>query len=507
MFVNRLKELSEMNTYLDMVLSGQKLNLALFGQRRCGKTELLKRFRTEAQDLAIVPYLSLERLAPMIEHFCLHFVTELVRSTTREETALSWPSLLLSSQSLGKEVQSTIASLSALMEKDDKDLSAVSEVLFRIPQLVSDAKGLPVVYIIDEFQEIKSIDERILPLMRANTEKQNSVNYWVAGSVFTAFDDLFQGDSPFYGQFSRMEMTRFDEQSTFELVDGLLPFNTSLENKRTIHQTAGGHPFYITAICRRFHLMRDLTDQEDGSILRTSVLMEVFDKTGAINAHLEYLLDVSLAKFRNVAIHRNILLHLSEGSDNLAGISAYVDKPSGEVSNYMKGLVRTDLITKEVDTYRLSDPLMGAWILNKDRYPGELPPIDITVREKVFSDLLERYSQVSSELGKAKEAELREKLESIYEMRLRPYSTPDGQIEFDLIGDKDGIHIFEIKWRNRPVDINTVKRFLTKVDRSEFSSRKPSLYIVSKGGFDPKAIQKVKKYGIHCLDRSLKDIR
>ena len=506
MFVNRLRELSEMNTYLDMILSGQKLNLALFAQRRCGKTELLKRFQREARDLTIAPYLSMERISPSIEHFSLHFLTELVRTATGEEPVLTWPSLMIASQSLGKEVQNGIATLSTMMDRAEKDISAISEILFRLPQMVSDAKSLPVIYILDEFQEIKNIDDRILHLMRANTEKQRSVNYWVAGSVFTAFDDLFQGDSPFYGQFTRMELSRFDEGSTFELIDGLLPFFTSIENKKAIHRSTGGHPFYTTAICRRFHLMRDLTDQDDMATLRTSILMEVFDKTGAINAHLEYLLDVSLAKFRNISVHRNILLHLSEGPDNLSGISAFIGKPTGEVSNYMKGLLRTDLVTKEGDTYTLTDPLMGAWIKNRDRYPGEMPLIDISVRDKVFADLLERYSRVSTELGKAKEVELREKLESIYEIKLRPYSTPDGQIEFDLIGEKDRIHIFEIKWRNRPLDIGVIKRFLSKVDRSIFSAQKPYLHIISKGGFDTKALKEAKKYRIECLDRSLKEV-
>ena len=508
MFVNRRKELAQMNSYLDMILSGQHINLSLFGQRRTGKTELLKRFQGEVEGLALVPYLSLERFVPKIEHFSLHFTAELLRAASGEnQIDLTWPSMLINAQYIGKREQEMIASLMDLLEKQTKDVGAISELLFKLPRMVSEDMGLPIIYIIDEFQEITAIHDRMLHIMRANTEKGSSVNFWVAGSVFTAFNALFNGESPFFGQFERMELARFEQNSTYELIDGLLPFDLSLDDKMIIYRSSGGHPFYITAICRRFHLMSDITDHVDSDLLKRSILMEVFDKTGAINAHFEYLLDVSLARFRNMGIHKNILLHISNEPDNLSGISSILGKPTGEVSSYMKGLLRTDLVSKNEDTYSINDSLMGAWLSNKYSYLNHFSIFDTKVRENVFEDLLERYSQISTELGKAKEVELRERLGLKYDLKLKPYSTPDGQIELDLIGENEGYHIFEIKWRNRPVDIRTVKRFHSKVQKSKFPIKEATLYMVSRGGFDNKALEYLMDHGIVCLDGSLNELQ
>lgn len=114
---------------------------------------------------------------------------------------------------------------------------------------------------------------------------------------------------------------------------------------------------------------------------------------------------------------------------------------------------------------------------------GDDEILDIGLREKVFDDLPESYSAVSAELGRAKEVELRFGLSKLYGLDLKPYSTPDGQIEFDLVGEKSGHHIFEIKWRSRPVDFTVVDKFITKIEQSEFPLKGSTLYIISKRGF------------------------
>ena len=506
MFVNRRKELSTLNSYLDMILSGQNVNVSLFGQRRTGKTELLRKFKKDAERYAIIPYVNLERSIPRMDNFSLHFVTELVRSATGDiDTDMDWSQLIVSSQNIGKRTQDSIARLINQLEKEKKDIDTIGEALFRIPKLVSDEKELPVIYIIDEFQEIKGIHDRILHIMRANTEKVDSVNYWVAGSIFSAFNDIFKGKSPFYGQFRRMDLTRFDRGSTYELVDGLLPFTVPAEHKKIIFKATGGNPFFITAMCRRFHVMSSLMDDPGIDVLKKSIILEVFDETGIINGHFEYILDVSLSRFRNTRVYHDILLHISNKNDNLAGISSAVGKPSGEVSNYMKALLRTDMIIKEDDRYTMVDPLMGTWFSN--RYRRDDSFLDMNIREKVFEDLLESYSAVSTELGRSKEVELRDKLTKKYEMNLKPYSTPDGQIELDLVGKKDGYHIFEIKWRNRPVDIGTMRRFRLKVENSKYSLKESTLYMISKGGFDRKSLDYASKHGIRCLNGSLDQVK
>ncbi|MCK4491806.1 MAG: hypothetical protein KAU03_04225, partial [Candidatus Altiarchaeales archaeon] len=101
----------------------------------------------------------------------------------------------------------------------------------------------------------------------------------------------------------------------------------------------------------------------------------------------------------------------------------------------------------------------------------------------------EKYLRASTELGKAKEFEFKAKLEDKFKIRLRNYLSSDGQIEFDLTGERNNIYyIFEIKWRNKPASYIDLRRFLEKVGDSEFSRKSGKLFFISKAGFTVEAL-------------------
>ncbi|MCX6666414.1 MAG: restriction endonuclease [Euryarchaeota archaeon] len=132
---------------------------------------------------------------------------------------------------------------------------------------------------------------------------------------------------------------------------------------------------------------------------------------------------------------------------------------------------------------------------------------DKKIFERVFSELHEKYVKASTELGKAKEYEFKVKLETKFTVPLNQYMTSDGQIEFDLVGKKkDVAYIVEIKWRNKPVNIKDILTFHTKVQKSDFESQKKRLFVLSKSGFDKKAIELAKKQNIICLDAEMNEI-
>jgi len=109
--------------------------------------------------------------------------------------------------------------------------------------------------------------------------------------------------------------------------------------------------------------------------------------------------------------------------------------------------------------------------------------------------LQEKYLRASTELGKAKEFELKDKLEGKLGVKLRNYSK-DG-IEFDLVGRKNKTsYLVEVKWRNRPTDYKEVRKFLDKVGRSEFSGKRKKLFFISKASFTYKAIKLAEKNNI-----------
>ena len=126
------------------------------------------------------------------------------------------------------------------------------------------------------------------------------------------------------------------------------------------------------------------------------------------------------------------------------------------------------------------------------------------VVNNLISELTEKYLQVSSELGKAKEYELKVKLEEKFGLKLKNYTSTNGQMEFDLVGKKEGIyHVFEIKWRNKQTSFKDVKRYLEKIEKSNFYNKTVKLYCLSKTGFSPKAKAMAIDNKIIFLDKKL----
>ena len=513
MFVNRKKELSIMDAYWDYIASGKQINLALFGLRRIGKTELLLKFKEKKESRGIlIPYLNMQKIVPDLNNFSKQFFIELLYTmatlTKKVEKPVTWDDLLVLATQCGELEGVCVAKASNILNQRKVDETAVLDMVFSFPEKIAEKHDCKILFMIDEFQEILHVQKGILRIMRAITEKQKDVNYWVSGSVFTVFEELFGYKNPFFGQFKKMKLTGFDRGSSHELIEGLLPVTMDTAQKNTIYDFTGGQPYYITAICERVIQEYAIQKEMDGDSVNYCIIQELFGETGKINEHFEYLMDVSLSRFTNKDMYKKMLLYLSRQPDTLSGVSRYMGMPSGEVYSYVKTLLKTDLIVRDGTMYRVRDPVFEGWIskfyLGLDRFTLR----DKTVFEKVFSELQEKYVRASSELGKAKEYEFKSRLEEKMGVRLKQYVTPDGQIEFDLVGTKKGIvYIFEIKWRNRPVSIRDIIDFMGKVKRSDFWSRKRRLFVVSKSGFDTKTLETARENKIICLDKYIDEIR
>ena len=229
---------------------------------------------------------------------------------------------------------------------------------------------------------------------------------------------------------------------------------------------------------------------------------EIFSNMGSINEHFEYILDISLARFKNKDKYKTILFLLSQSHANLATIARHMKKPSGEISNYLKALLKTDVIFRIEGVYHIREPLFSFWINNK--YLGLTT--DITsekVIEHLLANLEEKYQKISTELGIAKEYEIKYKLEELYNIELKKYLKDN--IEFDLIGIKNKMtYIFEIKWRNKKTDYKDIDNLIQKITKSEFGIKRNKMVFISKSGYTQSAIEFAKQQEIELLNRDFR---
>ncbi len=510
MFINREKELRELEEFLAHIMRGNRLNVALFGLRRIGKTELLLEFRERnSPESLLVPYINMQRIIPDVDSFSRNFLCEILFELAKKKgmpkRPVTWDELLILSTSL--DLGDAVVGIKDLLERREVDVGAVLGQVFSLPERISAAFDVRVIVIIDEFQEILFVHERMLKMMRGATEKQKGVSYWVSGSVFSRFDDLFGYENPFFGQFRRISLGSFDRASGSELIDRMLPFRLGDDERRAIFDMTGGGPFYLTAVCERILQEYAVQKKMDHDLVRYCILDELLGETGKINEHFDYIMAIALSKFSNRDIYKRILLYLSDRPETLASISRHLGKPSGEVMSYLRALLKTDLIVKRNGDYSIRDPLFRGWVSKALRGVDRFSLQDKKTFESIFSDLKQRYEKVSTELGMIKEHELGAILEETTGNGFEPYSSSDGQVEFDLVGKVYGVVVLiEVKWRNRPVTIREVEKLYLKLGDSEFAQVEKRAFILSRSGFKKNALKRADEYGIICLDRDISAI-
>jgi len=271
----------------------------------------------------------------------------------------------------------------------------ILQLTFAFAQKLAEKHGQKIIFILDEFQELLQVHPRFLQIMRSMTEKQNDVNYWISGSVFSVFDEMLDHKNPFLGQFIRMTLENFDRASTHKLIDSELPFELAGNHKDKIYKFTNGQPYYTVAVCRKMSEQYALDSSISTPQVNYCIMNEIFADTGSINEHFEYILDVSLAKFKNKDRYKSILFLLSQNPTNLTQVSKHIKKPTGEISNYLKALLKTDLVFRKHGTYHIRDPLFSFWVNNK--YLGlSTNIVSEKVAEHLLANLEEKYQKAST---------------------------------------------------------------------------------------------------------------
>ena len=510
MFVNRSKELRYLNIIADGIKEKEKMNIAIIGNRRIGKTELILDFKGKMQNKKniLVPYLNVQRVGD-INSFILSYYRELLFEIGRKKKLVvnkidfaTWDDILILSTKL--ELDDITEKL-----KSEEGISAL-EFLFESQENILEKTGFVSVFLLDEFQYVKNFGKRFIEVMRSIVEKQKKTVYIVTGSSISLMEEIFSKSSePFFAQFRRMYLSPLNKQNSKELAESFLQkHKISIDNSSNneLFRLTNGHPFYIISLCRR--LIEDF-DNVTVDKIQHAFLEETLSAKGDIYLVLDYIFNESLSRAYKGELHRQILLILAKKQGlSLTEISKELGKPSGEVSNYMKILLKTDLLLREENNYYFRDILMAFWLKNTYLGLNDMELEKKVVVNNLISELTEKYLQASSELGKAKEYELKIILEEKFGLKLKNYASADGQIEFDLVGEKDGIyHVFEIKWRNKQMSFKDVKKYLEKIEKSKFHNKTVKLYCLSKTGFTPKAKMMTRDNKVIFLDKKLNTIK
>jgi len=499
LFTNREKELETLEFYLEEFLNGIKENVCIFGLRRIGKTILIREFVKRHKEIKSI-YLNFEFLFSVPIELSQNFILESAKWFFDKELEI-YDLVALP----GGEV---VKKLLRELEKGESSKTAVIKLAFEyLGELGKEGK---IVVFMDEFQEILKLKNyrelrNILGIFREYINDEN-ILFIISGSFPHIMRDMIaNGESPLYNQFKELKLDYFEIESAYELISKVIECGE--ESKRLTHQLTGGHPFYIVSIAKRTKLIHRIYELSvNPTTIKRAFLIETLYPEGGIYKHCSYLLNtvLSLAKYKAPLIGILNTLLKEEGLTQ-SKIAKRIKVSQGEARLYTSELERLDILQRIEDKYYIEDKVFKMWLdLRKTAELGESPrdkPVEIYLK------ILERkYLKAKTELGKAKESEVRERLREKLGIEFKSYL--DKGIEFDGVGiDDNYVTILELKWKNKPAEFRAMKNFLEKIEQSEFSTEKKKLLFISKSGFTPAALKFAKSNGVEVLDNNLEEVR
>ncbi len=384
-------------------------------------------------------------------------------------------------------------------------------MVFDLGENLAQNHGIYCLLIIDEFQDLMLLDNfkqigDILALFRSRMQVHQRTLYVVAGSAVRLMEKLFfSGDSPLFGQFRSDYVGNLGRKDSTRLAVKLCP-ELSSRDLADLHRLTGGHPYYIHQVARRCQELLTLQGPQN-DLASKAFIMEVSFAAGAIYQHCQYILETSLKRARGYAMLKNILLSLaSEGALTLSALARRLKRKAGEAKIYLQNLMAVDLVSQTEDNrYIITDSVLVHWLRTERLGLVDAAGASERVLSELLEDIQERFSQVSTELGRAKEFELYYFVEShqgkevggrripMFRRIIKNYLLPDGE-EIDLFAINNESWAFELKWKGKRVGHKQLETFMGKIKADRY-------VVVSAAGFTPKAERFALQNGIYLWSR------
>lgn len=426
-FTNRAHELAFLEGVAEDLQRGQPRHVAIFGLRRIGKTILCQEqmLRLLVQGDIVPVYLNMEDLCTAPEPFAQRYVGltcfwALARGEGPVDSYLTVERLLDTEAVEVPLVARTAGAVTRQLSHSKPDYGVLLKLAFDFPDQLGQALGRRLMCFLDEFPELSSLGNfpgvgDPLKHFRASLQQQSQASYVITGSAIAVMERLIRGhESPLFLQFRTLELRPFTREDTRELVEKMVgPLAPAAQ--AAINTYTFGHPFYVTALAERLRELAPARPEEvDVQQVQQAFLLEALSRQGQIYGYCRYLYDISLQKARGYGLLKALLQVLAEEEGlPLSGIARRLRRQASATREYLRWLMEVDLVTEEDGCYYYRDPVLRFWVA----YTSRGIEVDAFPRredlEGLVADLAERFQRVSTQLGRAKESEVRELLRNL----------------------------------------------------------------------------------------------
>jgi hypothetical protein len=240
------------------------------------------------------------------------------------------------------------------------DIDATLERLLALPAQLAGERDRRACLVLDEFQEITTIDPALPKLMRSVFQEQPEVAHVYLGSARHMMERIFNDENePFWRSAKRVELGpiapvefRAYIESRFDRTDRAI----EPETVDAVLAITGGHPYATQELC--YFLWQETAEGETAGF---GLLEEALEGVlRSEHAHFDLIWD------RASAVQRTVLQALAvETGRPLSGEYRRRHGLPGAstVQRALEALTRQELIAREDSGYRISEPFLAEWIV------------------------------------------------------------------------------------------------------------------------------------------------
>ena len=308
---------------------------------------------------------------------------------------------------LDQQVVELVKEIGVWMEKADYGELLISTM--RFPGHMSEILGIPLLVMLDEFQDITRLREfpgtiNLLRTVRAALDRQGRVGFAVAGSRVTALRNLIgDSESPLFTRFGTVPMDPFGPEATEELATKVWEeegVSHDPDAVARLYRLSGGWPFYVSAIAQRARQAARAADcQITPDTIDLAFREEIFGRGTTIGQHCAYLRmtateDSSRSEkgfleelLEQVALHQpltraNLVRRLAKRHNQK------------EIYRGINRLIDTDFLAEQNGILTLLDPIFALWLASE---PARQDPQGLLNNQAAAQKMISWYQQRHSE--------------------------------------------------------------------------------------------------------------
>lgn len=374
-FIGRDEILETLNKRVESLKSGYRQNVALTGQKLCGKTSILQHFLANLKSDSIIP-VYIEVLVESLETFSKKFIGTMLFNLLRvsnEEIREDLDFLILKAEGLIPKTTTSIKEVLHLLEKGD--YQEAYSGLFNLTSILKEEAQKSCIIILDEFHNLSSFNlKNPFAIFGKKIMVQKDTMYIVTSSQVSSIKKILKERLDLlFGNFEVIEVKDFEYDISRAFLEKCLE-GTRIQDefKDFLISFTDGRPFYIDTIASE---LNDIAAQLQFKWLGANTISQalellLFDSKGTINQYFQNLIS-TFSQGPCASDYLNILSAISEGNKRLTQIRNCFTGKKNELPTRIERLIEENFIAKNGFIYYFNDKVFEFWlkfVYNRKRY-------------------------------------------------------------------------------------------------------------------------------------------